>query len=360
MSSKICKECNINKDLNLYRKGRNSCKECNISKSKCIHNIQKYSCKICNCVSICEHGIEKRRCREGCGGSDYCIHNKRIPYCREGCGGSAYCIHDKEKKYCREGCGGSAYCIHGKNKKLCREGCGGSAYCIHGKQKVRCREGCGGSLICEHSKERHTCIECSPDKSCKICKNKYVKKSTKFYPLCEACFSFSNPNSNIITAYKIKERYVCDKLKELFKDENIEMIVDKKIEGGCSLRRPDILIDKLTHCIIIECDEEQHKNYDCENKRTMELFKDLGNRHLIIIRFNPDCYTKKNKNKEKSCFKPIINIEDIHRKKFYDIVKTEWERRILILEDVVKKYLDLNTFPDKELTIVQLFYDYFD
>ena len=55
----------------------------------------------------------------------------------------------------------------------------------------------------------------------------------------------------------------------------------------------------LTHSIIVEVDENQHKNnrYICDNKRMMELFVDLGNRYEVknlnvklIIRLN--FYTK--------------------------------------------------------------------
>lgn len=357
---KQCNACNLSFPISNFRKNSRKCRKCQYVQKKCIHGKEKIYCKEgCGGSCICEHGNKKPRCKD-CGGSAYCIHKKEKRYCKEGCGGSEFCIHNKEKRYCREGCGGSAYCIHDKIKRLCKEGCGGSAYCIHEKQKGRCKEGCGGSQICEHLKERSKCIECTPEKSCQLCKGKYVNKKTRFYPLCEACFSFTYPESEIITAYKIKERYLCDELKKIFKDDTVKLTFDKIIEGGCSKRRPDVLIDKLTHCIVIECDEDQHKNYECENKRTMELFIDLGNRPLVFIRFNPDCYTRKNKIKEKSCFKPMMNIEDIHKKKFYDIVKIEWERRINILISEIKKYIELNTFPNKEVTIVKLFYDNFD
>ena len=48
-----------------------------------------------------------------------------------------------------------------------------------------------------------------------------------------------------------------DFIKEQFKEQ--VMIFDKQT-GGCSKRRPDVYIDKFTHIVIIECDENQHKN----------------------------------------------------------------------------------------------------
>jgi hypothetical protein len=138
------------------------------------------------------------------------------------------------------------------------------------------------------------------------------------------------------------------------------MIFDKIVDGGCSRRKPDILIDLLTYSIIIECDENQHKNYTCENRRTMELFQDLGDRPIIFIRFNPDSYINKNTKKIEGCFKPLISIEDIHKKKFYNINKNEWDRRLDILEKVIRENISLDTFPSKEVTEIKLFYDNYD
>jgi hypothetical protein len=92
-----------------------------------------------------------------------------------------------------------------------------------------------------------------------------------------------------------KEHYVRNYLKKEF--PNIKIVFNKKIDNGCSKRRPDVRIECLTHTIIIEVDEKQHNAYTCESKRLCELFTDLGNRPLVMIRFNPDRYDK-----NKGCF----------------------------------------------------------
>ena len=87
---------------------------------------------------------------------------------------------------------------------------------------------------------------------------------------------------------------------------NIDLIHNKKIEGGSSQYRPDALIRLLTHNIIIEIDERQHctQNYNNikENKRINDLFNDLNNMPLVLIRFNPDKYFDCEMNKKKSLF----------------------------------------------------------
>jgi hypothetical protein len=92
----------------------------------------------------------------------------------------------------------------------------------------------------------------------------------------------------------------------------------------------------------------------------MELFQDLGDRPIIFIRFNPDSYKNKKNEKIEGSFNPLITIEDIHKKKFYDINKDEWSRRLDILEKVIKENISLDTFPSKEITEIKLFYDKYD
>jgi hypothetical protein len=76
-----------------------------------------------------------------------------------------------------------------------------------------------------------------------------------------------------------------DFIKEEFRDE---VITFDKQTGGCSKRRPDVYIDKFTHVVIVQCDENQHKNKEytnCDTKRTLELFQDFGNYFNPLIFF---------------------------------------------------------------------------
>ena len=140
-----------------------------------------------------------------------------------------------------------------------------------------------------------------------------------------------------------------DFIKEHFQDEKI--VFDKTV-GGCSKRRPDAFIDKLTHVIIIECDENQHSNKEytnCDTKRTMELFQDLNNRPIVFIRFNPDKYINEKGIKIDSCF-------NTHKR--LDVpVKNERELslRLLKLQETIRKWLI--EIPEREITYEYLFYN---
>jgi hypothetical protein len=92
----------------------------------------------------------------------------------------------------------------------------------------------------------------------------------------------------------------------------------------------------------------------------MELFQDLDSRPLIMIRFNPDSYTHSNGTRIKTCFQPLIKEEDVNRKRFYNIQEDEWKERTNVLKGVIEQFLQTDTFPEKEITEVHLFYDGFD
>ena len=119
----------------------------------------------------------------------------------------------------------------------------------------------------------------------------YGRESYKGY--CVRCFVHLFPEEKVATCFKTKESSVVQFIKDTYYDK--DWIFDKKIAGGCSRFRPDIFLDCLTHSLIIEVDENQHESYEaiCENKRLMTLFVDLGERPVVLIRFNPDGYITK-------------------------------------------------------------------
>lgn len=177
---------------------------------------------------------------------------------------------------------------------------------------------------------------------------KYKNKDSKYKGYCLRCFIHLFPNEKISKNYNIKEIQMVNFIKQHFKQEIC--IFDKRV-GGCSKRRPDCYIDKFTHVIIIECDENQHKYYEdiCENKRMMELFQDFGNRPIIYIRFNPDTYINEDGKKILSSFK-------YHKTLDVPIIKLkEWNNRVNILKETINKWLNL--IPEKEITNEYLFYN---
>jgi uncharacterized protein YajQ (UPF0234 family) len=200
------------------------------------------------------------------------------------------------------------------------------------------------------------CSDCKTDDMINVisrrCKSSWcstiVKNKYKGY--CLFCYIHLFPNENICKNYRTKEKAVCDYIKINFPQFNI--INDKKIKGGCSNRRPDIYIELDNQIIIIEIDENQHNNYDCscENKRLMEISRDVNYKSIIFIRFNPDDYIINN-DKITSCWS--INKNGLLTIKKSKII--EWDNRLNNLRECIKYWLFNNT--NKIIEIIHLFYD---
>ena len=112
---------------------------------------------------------------------------------------------------------------------------------------------------------------------------------SRWKPYCFRCHCVLHPDEEIPRRFRLKEHVIVDAIKERH-GSTLTIICDKKIEGGCSLRRPDLFIDLGSHCIIIEVDENQHRQYECEEKRMIDLYEDIGFRKVVFLRFNPDSY----------------------------------------------------------------------
>jgi hypothetical protein len=183
-------------------------------------------------------------------------------------------------------------------------------------------------------------------KKCKsnLCEIQISNPNYKGY--CLRCFIFNFPEEKVSRNYKTKEKSVADYVRE--NNKQINIIFDKIILGGCSKRRPDILMDFGTHMIIVEVDENKHEGYSCENKRMMEISQDLGHPNIVFIRFNPDSYEKNGK-KFSSCWK--INKQGIC------VIRDNknWNDRLNCLQNTIERWS--KNIPEKLITIEELFFD---
>ena len=292
----------------------------------------------------CEHNRQKSRCKT-CGGGSICEHNRVKSQCKP-CGGASICQHNRVKSHCNE-CGGSQTCEHNKRKSNCKT-CGGSSICEHNRERSKCKV-CKGGSICEHDKRKPYCKLCGGSALCKTpnCETSGYKKYNGY---CLHCCIQVHPEIKVSRNYKSKEKTVVDRIKESF--PNFSWIADKKINEGCSLRRPDLLLDMGSHVIIVEIDENKHNDYDCscEHKRLMQISQDINHRPVVFIRFNPDSYTNQDGILIKSCWK-------LNQKGVIQIMKTkekEWEERIESLKIQIKHWIDYPT--EKTIEIIELFY----
>jgi len=329
---------------------------------KCIeHNKRKYSCKLCKGNAFCEHGKIKSNCKE-CNGSSICQCGIIKYWCRK-CNGSMFCKHGIIKTRCKLGCGGSAICIHNIRKYDCKL-CNGSQICIHNNRKNYCKE-CNGNQICQHKLRRENCKECNGSKYCQhnerkercilcegsaLCKKEFCKtlSSKKYDGYCFNCFITEFPDSLIVRNYRNKELSVNEFIFNNFKGLN--WISNKPIKGGFSKRRPDLFLELEKNVIIIEIDENQHNLYNDENDRMEEISRDLGNKPIIFIRFNPDSYINENGKRVKSCWGTIEK-----RGLLQVINKSDWDNRLEILKNLLNYWIVNET--NNNIEIEYLFYD---
>jgi hypothetical protein len=167
---------------------------------------------------------------------------------------------------------------------------------------------------------------------------------------CWFCFVHLYPDEPTIRNYKNKERAVTEYVLEQFSEYT--WVVDKRIQDGCSLKKPDITLDLGDQVIMVEIDENQHRGYDCscDNKRTMELSQDVGHRPIVFIRFNPDNYQSHDGIWKSSCWKKnslgILQVSSEQTK--------EWMYRLTTLRESIQYWIDNRT--DKTIEFVHLFY----
>lgn len=215
-------------------------------------------------------------------------------------------------------------------------------YNFHGEKRA---------IYCSsHMKEGMVNV-CMPKCKTGWCQTMVDQKNSKQEGYCIRCFVHLFPDKKPAFNFKTKERAVSIFLKETFPD--LSWVLDSRVTDGCSRRRPDVLLDMGTHVLVVEVDENQHRDYDCscENKRLMEISQDIGHRPLVFIRFNPDSYVAQNGQEISSPWK-------INRYGICGVTQKNaphWSKRLAALKDQVTFWQDHIT--DKTIEVVQLFYD---
>jgi hypothetical protein len=181
-----------------------------------------------------------------------------------------------------------------------------------------------------------------------------IHVSDKYRGYCLNCFIHLFPDEPNSLNYKTKEKATSEYILEQFPIDKYSWVIDKKIQDGCSRRRPDLLLDLGYQVIIVEVDENQHESYDCscENKRLMILSQDVGHRPLVFIRFNPDNYLTTD-SKITSCW-------GINGKGICIVKKTkqkEWSERLQALKCQIEYWIIPENKTFKTIETIQLFYD---
>jgi EsV-1-7 cysteine-rich motif len=174
--------------------------------------------------------------------------------------------------------------------------------------------------------------------------------SSKYKGYCLLCYVRTFPDEPRVRNYKIKEGAVVDFVLSTFPDFTWHH--DKRVLGGTSKYRPDILYDTTDKTIIIEVDENQHRKYDLssENHRLNKLVIDNQQKPIVFIRFNPDNYTINGK-RYRSCWG--FNEE----RKSIVVNSDDWDLRLNALRDAISYWTTPGNDVNKMYEVIELFYN---
>ena len=79
-------------------------------------------------------------------------------------------------------------------------------------------------------------------------------------------------------------------VRHLRRTIELPLIYDESPGFECTRKRPDIRFETPTHDVIVEVDENQHRQYQesCECARISEIVGALGGKSIAFVRYNPD------------------------------------------------------------------------
>lgn len=133
-------------------------------------------------------------------------------------------------------------------------------------------------LVCDGS--QYCLKHCPSDKAeiatKRLCKYCDIRENSPF--VCKDCRNVQNKKEWGVV------RHIRRNVRAPFEYNSSKML------QGCSKKRPDVYFDRLTHCVIVEVDEHQHRGYEdsCECARLNEIVNGIGGKPVVIVRFNPD------------------------------------------------------------------------
>jgi len=343
MTDIVNKKClNCNKIPLFNFKGLKERLYCNEHKQPNMVNIVHRTCKEGDCTTQASYNLEGEY-------ADYCekhkteemitvIYGKKCK--RDGC--------EVRPSFNYEGVKNRLYCsTHKLDGMICIDG----NYCIEPDCKISANYNYDGEkpIYCaKHRKDNMVDIY-NPRCKTPLC---YTKVGKKFEGYCMFCFIHTFPDRAIVKNYKTRESATVKHIMTEF--PSFTWRHDKRVLNGCSARRPDLLLDLGYQVVIVEIDEDQHRNYDCscENKRIMELSRDVNHRPIVFIRFNPDSYTKLDGTQVKSCW-------GLNSKGLFSIKQNknvEWNNRLKALSGQVTMWSNPENRTNKTIEVIQLYY----
>jgi hypothetical protein len=114
--------------------------------------------------------------------------------------------------------------------------------------------------------------EASLKRLCKYCD---IREDVPF--VCRSCKQRSHKKEHAV-------------VRHLRRTVDVPLKYDESPGFECTKKRPDIRFEMLTHDVIVEVDENQHRGYkeSCECARISEIVGAIGGKSVVFVRYNPD------------------------------------------------------------------------
>lgn len=289
-----------------------------------VMNFCKFCSKFCGEQKVCAFHrcimfkCENKRTSKGMCNKHYLAASRRCTY--EGCRNmqisKGLCrrhngYNDKRKRCSENDCtnfskkGGKCN-THGNSQKRCTvDGCSKQAVkggvCItHGAENPRCsvdncvKKAIKGGICVAHGAKTLRCTHpgCQYNRK----KDGLCGYHNTTYRRCINCQFYQVPKTGDMcsTCAGYRENSEEFKLRELMNlwFQDLKIAHDRIIEGSCLRYRPDFFIEAPNgHIIILEIDEEHHKQYDinCEIVRMFNIQQAIMT-PIVFVRYNPDAY----------------------------------------------------------------------
>ena len=173
------------------------------------------------------------------------------------------------------------------------------------------------------------------EKTCDVClRNLYITYKSKIGDLCNSCMKKVNNKNRLDRVEKVITSAIAREFPEI-----PVLAKNSHIRGNSCLKyRPDLMfggfINSKPHIVQIEIDENQHASYSCDEKRITDIYSEFpAGTRMIVIRFNPHKFRRKNKIQNVSPKIRLANLISCIRQSLYASPETLIEVKYLYYSD---------------------------
>tara|TARA_B100000683_G_C12507292_1_gene559525 strand:+ start:129 stop:779 length:651 start_codon:yes stop_codon:yes gene_type:complete len=160
----------------------------------------------------------------------------------------------------------------------------------HPKRKCHCKEVATHGITTAERCERHSLPgdDNLVEQACSNCELPFILNESG---MCTDCFAWSSGKRPRLAKQREVLQFLDCEMKEYPYDTTDRTPQD--LLDCARKERPDVMWDRPDRIVILEVDEDQHKDRpcECEQTRMMNVSQALGCERTVWIRYNPDSFS---------------------------------------------------------------------